>query len=330
MPDAVVAEGLKKRFGETQALDGVHLSVPEGSIRGLLGPNGSGKTTTVRVLATLLRPDSGTAKIAGYDVMKDSDRVRAAIGLSGQFSATDGNLTGRENLRMVGRLYQLGRAEAKRRADELLERLELEYAADRPARTYSGGMNRRLDLAAAIIGRAPVLFLDEPTTGLDPVSRRQIWELVRSLVDEGTTLLLTTQYLEEADQLADEITVIDHGRVIAEGTANELKSRVGGNALELRLCDPATHDEALRILTTIAPDARAILDDRDVTGTIEVPLGEDTELIAAAIHSLHEHQVAIEDVNVRRPSLDDVFLTLTGRKAEPDATPDEQEEEAIR
>lgn len=330
MADAVVAEGLMKRFGETQALDGVHLSVPEGSIRGLLGPNGSGKTTTVRVLSTLLRPDSGTATIAGYDVMKDGDRVRAAIGLSGQFSATDANLTGRENLRMVGRLYQLGRKEAKRRADELLERLELEFAADRPARTYSGGMNRRLDLAAAIIGRAPVLFLDEPTTGLDPMSRRGIWDLVRSLVDEGTTLLLTTQYLEEADQLADGITVIDHGKVIAEGTADELKSEVGGNALELRLCNPASRDEAVRILAPMAPDARSVMDERDEAGTIEVPLGEDTELIAAAIHLLHEHQIAIEDVNVRRPSLDDVFLSLTGRKAAPESVAEEHPEEAIR
>jgi ABC-2 type transport system ATP-binding protein len=330
VPDAVVAEGLEKRFGETQALDGVHLSVAEGSIRGLLGPNGSGKTTTVRVLSTLLRPDAGRASIAGHDVLKDSDRVRAAIGLSGQFSATDGNLTGRENLRMIGRLYQLGRRESNRRADELLERLELEYAADRPARTYSGGMNRRLDLAAAIIGRAPVLFLDEPTTGLDPFSRRQIWDLVRSLVDEGTTLLLTTQYLEEADQLADQITVIDHGKVIAEGTANELKSRVGGNALELRLCNPTNREEAVRILTPLAADAHAVVDERDVAGTIEVPLGEDTELIAAAIHSLHEHQIAIEDVNVRRPSLDDVFLTLTGHAAAPDGAPEEHQEEVIR
>ncbi len=253
---AVEAVGLVKRYGETTALAGADLAVAKGTIMGVLGPNGAGKTTMVRVLTTLIRADAGEARVAGYDVRREGQQVRALIGLSGQFSATDGNLTGRENLRMIGRLYQLGRAEARTRADDLIERLGLGDAADRPARGYSGGMNRRLDLAAAIIGRAPVLFLDEPTTGLDPASRRDIWELIRELVDDGTTLVLTTQYLDEADRLADRIAVIDHGVVIAEGTVEELKSRVGGDVLELRPSDPARLDDAERALSGLGPTHR--------------------------------------------------------------------------
>ena len=309
MKHAVEAEGLKKRFGATVALAGVDLRVARGTVLGVLGPNGAGKTTVVRILTTLLPADAGTARVAGHDVRREGQRVRAAIGLSGQFSATDGNLTGRENLRMVGRLYQLGRRVARRRADELIERLGLGDAADRPARGYSGGMNRRLDLAAAIIGRAPVLFLDEPTTGLDPASRRDIWELVRELVDDGTTLLLTTQYLDEADRLADRIAVIDKGAVIAEGTAEELKARIGGGVLELRPVDAGLLDAVERALSGLGPTSR-VEDERSAPG-IGIPVGEDHALIARAVRAVDDAGIELLEVGVRRPSLDDVFLTLT-------------------
>ena len=316
MAHAVEAVGLVKRYGETTALAGADLAVAQGTIMGVLGPNGAGKTTMVRVLTTLIRADAGEARVAGYDVRRDGQQVRALIGLSGQFSATDGNLTGRENLRMIGRLYQLGRGEARTRADDLIERLGLGDAADRPARGYSGGMNRRLDLAAAIIGRAPVLFLDEPTTGLDPASRRDIWELIRELVDDGTTLLLTTQYLDEADRLADRIAVIDHGAVIAEGTVEELKSRIGGDVLELRPSDPARLDDAERALSALGPTHR--VDDERSAPAIGLAVGEDPELIARAVRAVDAQGIGLIDVSVRRPSLDDVFLTMTGR---PPATP---------
>src|SRR3954449_11553326 len=248
---AVEAEGIVKRFGETVAIGGVDLTVEEGSVFGLLGPNGAGKTTMVRVLATLLEPDSGTASVFGRDVVGEASQVREVIALTGQFAAIDELLTGRENLRMFGQLFRLDRREAGRRADELLERFDLADAADRLARTYSGGMRRRLDLASSLLTRPRVLFLDEPTTGLDPRSRNQIWDITRELVREGTTLLLTTQYLEEADQLTDRIAVIDHGRVIAEGTGNELKDSVGGQILELELADAAERDHARAVLTEI-------------------------------------------------------------------------------
>src|SRR5581483_8690581 len=245
---AVHVEGVVKRFGTTRALAGVDLDVEEGAVLGLLGPNGAGKTTLVRVLATLLTPDAGRAEVFGRDVVRDADGVRELLGLTGQFAAVDEILTGRENLQMFGRLFDLSRADARRRADELLERFELSDAADRPARTYSGGMRRRLDLASSLLTRPRVLFLDEPTTGLDPRSRNEIWSIVRELVREGTTLLLTTQYLEEADQLAERIAVIDHGRVIAQGTGSELKEQIGGQILELELVSAGSRDTAQAVL----------------------------------------------------------------------------------
>src|SRR5829696_1024149 len=248
---AVEAQGIVKRFGSTVALDGVDLAVEEGTVTGLLGPNGAGKTTMVRVLATLLRPEEGTASVLGRDVVSQASDVRELIALTGQFAAIDELLTGRENLRMFGQLFRLDRREAARRADELLERFDLADAADRQARTYSGGMRRRLDLASSLLTRPRVLFLDEPTTGLDPRSRNQIWDIVRDLRREGTTLLLTTQYLEEADQLADQIAVIDHGEVIAQGTGNELKDRVGGQILELELASAAQRDQARAVLAAV-------------------------------------------------------------------------------
>jgi daunorubicin resistance ABC transporter ATP-binding subunit len=248
---AVEAEEIVKRFGSTVALDGVDLAVEEGTVLGLLGPNGAGKTTMVRVLATLLRPDSGSASVFGRDVVARATEVRELIALTGQFAAIDELLTGRENLRMFGQLFRLDRREAARRADELLERFDLADAADRQARTYSGGMRRRLDLASSLLTRPPMLFLDEPTTGLDPRSRNQIWEVIRELVREGTTLLLTTQYLEEADQLTDRIAVIDHGQVIAEGTGDELKDSVGGQMISVRLANPWDRERAIESLTRL-------------------------------------------------------------------------------
>src|SRR4051795_9345507 len=259
---AIHVEGVVKRFGTTTALAGVDLEVAEGAVLGLLGPNGAGKTTLVRVLATLLAPDAGRAEVFGRDVVHDAAGVRELVGLTGQFAAVDEMLTGRENLQMFGRLFALSAADARRRANELLERFDLADAADRPARTYSGGMRRRLDLASSLLTRPSMLFLDEPTTGLDPRSRNQIWAIARELVRDGTTLLLTTQYLEEADELADRIAVIDHGRVIAEGTGNELKERVGGQILEVELASASTRDEAQGVLRGVGcgepkPEARA-------------------------------------------------------------------------
>src|SRR3954471_9987656 len=306
---AVEAEGIVKRFGSTLALDGVDLVVEEGTVMGLLGPNGAGKTTMVRVLATLLRPDEGAASVFGRDVVSQASEVREVIALTGQFAAIDELLTGRENLRMFGQLFRLDRRQGARRADEVLARFDLADAAARLARTYSGGMRRRLDLASSLLTRPRVLFLDEPTTGLDPRSRNQIWAAVRELQREGTTLLLTTQYLEEADQLANRIAVIDHGRVIAEGTGNELKDRVGGQILEVQLADPGERDRAREVLAGVGcgdpePDERP---DR-----LTMPAPRDgLELIEDAAAQLRAADIGVSDLGLRRPTLDDVFLQLT-------------------
>ena len=307
---AVHVDGVVKRFRETTALAGVDLDVEEGTVFGLLGPNGAGKTTLVRVLATLLSPDAGRAEIFGHDVVHDAAGVRELLGLTGQFAAVDEMLTGRENLQMFGRLFDLSAAEARRRADELLERFDLADAADRPARTYSGGMRRRLDLASSLLTRPRVLFLDEPTTGLDPRSRNEIWSIVRELVREGTTILLTTQYLEEADQLADQIAVIDHGRVIAQGTGSELKDRVGGQILEVELVRAAERDNARTALTGIGcgePEPGERL------AQLTLPAPRDgLEMIEGAASALRRAGIAVNDLGLRRPTLDDVFLQLTG------------------
>jgi ABC-2 type transport system ATP-binding protein len=307
---AVRVAGVIKRFGSTVALAGVDLEVAEGTVFGLLGPNGAGKTTLVRVLATLLAPDSGHAEVFGRDVVSEAPAVREMLGLTGQFAAVDEILTGRENLQMFGRLFDLSRAEARRRADELLERFELADAADRPARTYSGGMRRRLDLASSLLTRPRILFLDEPTTGLDPRSRNEIWGIVRELVREGTTVLLTTQYLEEADQLADRIAVIDHGRVIAQGTGNELKDRVGGQILEVELSSAAQRDEAQSVLAGVGCGDPEPGEHPD---RLTLPAPRDgLELIEDAAAALRHAGIGVSDLGLRRPTLDDVFLQLTG------------------
>jgi ABC-2 type transport system ATP-binding protein len=306
---AVEAEGLVKvyrsRKSEVRALDGVDLEVREGTVLGLLGPNGAGKTTTVRILATLLKPNAGSARVAGFDLLREPQSVRKAIGLSGQYAAVDENLTGRENLWMFGRLYHLSSPEARVRADELLERFQLDEAADRVAKTYSGGMRRRLDLAASLMAHPPVLFLDEPTTGLDPTSRLRMWDVIRGLVADGTTVLLTTQYLDEADQLADRIAVIDYGRLVTEGTADELKDRTGGAVVELDL-PVAQRQTALGVLQPLAP--RHDLD-RD---RIVLPAPDGALTLRHALRLLEDAGIAPTDVALHRPTLDDVFLTLTG------------------
>jgi ABC-2 type transport system ATP-binding protein len=321
---AVEAEGLVKvyrsRKNEVRALDGVDLEVREGTVLGLLGPNGAGKTTTVRILATLLRPDAGSARVAGHDVRREPQAVRKAIGLSGQYAAVDENLTGRENLWMFGRLYHLSTADARARAAELLEQFDLVEAADRVAKTYSGGMRRRLDLAAALIGRPRLLFLDEPTTGLDPRSRLGMWEVIRTQVREGATLLLTTQYLEEADELATEIAVVDHGRIIARGTADQLKSQVGGERIVVVVNEPGDLPRAAQLL---APDGSGTVEEHMRRLTIPARRGG-TELVDA-VRRLDEAGIGADDIALRRPTLDDVFLTLTGHAAE---EPPADEEEA--
>jgi ABC-2 type transport system ATP-binding protein len=314
---AISAEGLTKtyktRSGVVKALDGLDLTVAEGSVLGLLGPNGAGKTTTVRILATLLRPDAGRATVAGYDLASEADRIRSVIGLSGQYAAVDENLTARENLWMFGRLYQLSKAEARLRAGELLEQFTLTADGDRPVKTFSGGMRRRLDLASALIGRPRLLFLDEPTTGLDPRSRMGMWDVIRGLVREGTTLLLTTQYLEEADELADTIAVVDHGRIIARGTADELKSQVGGERIEVVVRHREDTARAMELLIRDA-DGECSIDEH--TRRLTIPAVGGAQRLVRIVRDLDEAGIEIDDIGLRRPTLDDVFLSLTGHAAE--------------
>ena len=310
---AISVQGLAKSFGDVRALDGVDLEAAPGTVLGILGPNGAGKTTTVRVLATLLTPDAGSARVCGLDVVADAAQLRSRIGLAGQYAAVDEHLTGIENLVMVGRLYGERRAAARRRANELLERFDLVEAAARPVKGYSGGMRRRLDLAAALVAQPPVLFLDEPTTGLDPRSRVDLWETIEALVAEGTTVLLTTQYLDEADRLADRIAVIDHGRVIADGTADQLKDRVGGERLEVRLTHVESAFAATEALSGMSEEPPQVEGD-----IVRVAIEERGEAIMEAAIRLRTAGVRVEDLSVRRPTLDDVFLSLTDKPALPD------------
>jgi oleandomycin transport system ATP-binding protein len=310
MTYAIQAEGLEKRFSTTQALAGVDLTARAGSVLGVLGPNGAGKTTCVRVLATLIRPDAGWARIGGHDVGSDAHRVRQLIGLTGQYAGIDEMLTGTENLLLIGRLLGMSRRSARSRAAELLERFGLTDAAERAAKTYSGGMRRRLDLAASLVGRPQILFLDEPTTGLDPRSRGDLWKLVRGLTDDGVTVLLTTQYLEEADQLADDIVVIDHGKVIARGTPNQLKSQAGGQVLEVRPVVEADHVTVARIVGELADSTPEVRE-----GLVTVPL-TDAGLMPTVVRRLDDAGVQVGELALRKSTLDEVFFALTGHRAE--------------
>jgi ABC-2 type transport system ATP-binding protein len=320
---AIEVQGLVKCFGEVRALDGIDLTARQGQVLGLLGPNGAGKTTLVRVLATLLKADAGTATVLGLDVRRDAAALRERIGLAGQYAAVDENLTGLENLTMVGRLYGAERASAKLRGMELLERFDLADAATRATKTYSGGMRRRLDLAAALVAKPPVLFLDEPTTGLDPRSRLGLWAVIEDLVAEGTTVLLTTQYLDEADRLADMIAVIDRGRVIAEGTSDQLKDRLGGERLEVRLDTAADLHLAVQALTPMSDEPPTVEE-----GVVRVSVRERSGAIVEAVRRLSEAGVGVDDLALRRPTLDDVFLALTGHAADESAAASGQERAA--
>jgi daunorubicin resistance ABC transporter ATP-binding subunit len=316
--NAIEAHGLVKRFGELAALDGVDLEVRRGTVFGLLGPNGAGKTTAVRILATVIAPDEGTASVLGHDVVREPDTVRSLIGLAGQYAAVDPNLTGYENLRLIGKLAQLPNAEIPGRADELLGRFELLDARDRPVKTYSGGMRRRLDVAAALVQRPPVLYLDEPTTGLDLHSRNALWEMIEELVRAGTSVLLTTQYLEEADRLANTISVVDHGKVIASGTPAELKSGLGSTVIEIVMPDPETAARAESVLTPVTPHAP----EREGS-TLTISTMDGTSLVMNVLRALDSEQLPPNNLTLREPSLDDVFLSLTGHRAE-DETQQEQ------
>lgn len=309
----IVVEGLEKHFGDTHALRGVDFDVPEGTILGLLGPNGAGKTTAVRILTTLTRPDAGRAMVAGIDVVRHPNQARAKIGLAGQSAALDELLTGRENLEMIGRLFRLPSSVARRRAGELLERFELEDAADRITKTYSGGMRRRLDLAGALVASPPVLFLDEPTTELDPRSRLSMWDLIADLAKGGTTLLMTTQYLEEADRLADDIAVIDHGKLIARGTASELKRRLGGERLQITVDRTEDLEAAATVLSNLGEGpAHTEPEEKRVS----VPIASADGVLTRAVRELDAANIAVDDAGFRRPTLDEVFLSLTGHPAE--------------
>ncbi|HET7304646.1 MAG TPA: ATP-binding cassette domain-containing protein [Segeticoccus sp.] len=317
MTYTIEAEGLVKQFGATRALDGIDLAARQGSILGVLGPNGAGKTTAVRILATLLRPDAGRASVNGYDVVRDAGRVRRSIGLTGQYASVDEDLTGTQNLVLIGKLLNLSARDAKARAAELLDWFDLSEAAGRMAKTYSGGMRRRLDLAASLVGRPSVVFLDEPTTGLDPAKREDMWGVVRSLVDDGSTVLLTTQYLEEADALADEITVIDHGRVIAHDTPDGLKRVVGGLRIRVRPADPARVADTRAVLEAVSGATSEVSARHELT----VPVAGE-EALAATVSRLADAGIAVTELSLHLPSLDEVFLTLTGRTASEDDTAD--------
>ncbi len=319
---AILAEGLQKHYGTTHALAGLDLEAEEGTVLGVLGPNGAGKTTAVRILTTLLRPDAGRAEVAGLDVVKDAHLLRSRIGLAGQYAAVDEYLTGYENLKMFGQLYHLSGTAARQRANELLKRFDLVEAAGRPVKTYSGGMRRRLDLAASLIMTPPVIFLDEPTTGLDPRGRLAMWEIISGLVSEGTTVLLTTQYLEEADQLATQIVVIDHGRVIAKGTADELKTQVGGERLEITVARGSDMNDALQ---AVHPYSTGDIQVDATTRRVVVPVANGAQLLVSVVRDLDAAQISLDDLALRRPTLDDVFLSLTGRStAEEDVASDEK------